>query len=121
MKGNGTQRVQRILSDGLSRLTSLCKSRNLTVGITGIQTAIFLRSGHFWSGFLTTYRTTHYQLTSVTQGPLNAMAKFTYDYLDTALLCADNPEFTRGGPCPLRTAGRLRRDHPIRLMYANSN
>lgn len=92
-EGNGTQRVQRISQvDGLGRLASVCEvSGNLTVGITGSQSATACGQDIGGTGFLTTYTYDALDnLTSVAQGPLNART-FAYDSL-SRLTSALNPE-----------------------------
>lgn len=93
-EGNGTQRVQRISQvDGLGRLTSVCEvtSTALTVGISGSKTPAGCGQDIAATGFLTTYAYDALDnLTSVTQGPLNARS-FVYDSL-SRLTSSTNPE-----------------------------
>src|SRR5208282_2628072 len=93
-EGNGTQRVQRISQvDGLGRTTSVCEvtSTTLGVGISGSTTPAACGQDIAATGFLTTdaYDALD-NLTSVTQGPLNARS-FVYDSL-SRLTSATNPE-----------------------------
>jgi RHS repeat-associated protein len=92
-EGNGTQRAQRISQvDGLGRLGSVCEvSGNLSVGISGSQSAAACGQDIAATGFLTTYAYDALDdLTSVAQGPLNARS-FVYDSL-SRLTSSANPE-----------------------------
>jgi RHS repeat-associated protein len=92
-EGNGTQRVQRVSQvDGLGRLASVCEvSGNLTVGISGSQSAAACGQDIGSTGFLTTYGYDALDnLTSVAQGPLSARS-FVYDSL-SRLTSSTNPE-----------------------------
>jgi RHS repeat-associated protein len=92
-EGNGTQGVQKISQvDGLGRLIYLCEvSGNLTVGISGSQTASSCGLDISGIGFLTTYAYDALDnLTSVAQSPLNGRT-FVYDSL-SHLTQATNPE-----------------------------
>ena len=93
-EGNGTQRVQRVSQvDGLGRLRSVCEvtSTTLVVGISGSTTPVACAQDIAATGFLTAYAYDALDnLTSVTQGPLNARS-FVYDSL-SRLTSSTNPE-----------------------------